>query len=178
MRSNASEVIRQLEKYKKKVEGNTTDLVKTLVNEGQKNANNKLTDAEYAGDMQSRIVAEANGKKGEISLAGADAGFIEFGTGSTFVGGEYSHPLAGSIPDTTRGSYGKHHGLLPQWQYKGEVGNAPETYPIRYKDENGNMFDTGYVTTRGNRANRVVYDTGKGLEQIALDKAKEVFGND
>lgn len=176
MKSNIRSVIRQLEQYKKQVEKNTEKLVKELVDEGEKQASTRLSFAEYTGDRKAEIETVKGYKYGEVSLVGEGAGFIEFGAGSTFVGGDMSHPLAGSIPDTTRGSYGEHHGYLPRWTFakRGDVGTAPQTYEVI-----GSRGEpTGKVMTRGNRANRVIYDTGKELERRAIDKAKAVFGSD
>lgn len=171
MKSNTRQVIRQLEQYKRDIQKNTEKTVKELAQIGGRQAKMYLMGAEYTGSRNADIEIKSNGNKGEVAMVGEGAGFIEFGTGVTYWTGADSHPLEGQIPNTLRGEYGEKHGRDGSWIYKGDRGTARSTWEL--KDKSGKP--TGMSITRGHRANRVIYDTGKDLEEIAITVAKEVF---
>ena len=156
-----------MEKYKKRIDQGSKDLVKFLVNEGGKSAAKKLDEAGTTGVIQdTTIVWNVSGKQGEVAMQGSEAGFIEFGTGTHYTSMAESHPLADKFGAIRGEWHGDSKGADPPWFFYGEPGT--------YGEDVGN----GFVKTFGNPANRVIYNTGKELGEIAITKAKEVFKND
>lgn len=173
-------LITQLQKYSADLPNKTKRVLERMIEEGKNIAEFNLSTAEYTGSLKSEITTNISKNKGEVSLDGHDARFIEFGTGITYYGGEDSHPLAGrgDLTPSERGTYKHKRGMLPTWTYQdiGGTGTSPKYSTWEVLDKNGNP--TGIYRTHGQPANRVVYNTGKELERIYVDVAKEVFGND
>ena len=163
MKSNTKEIIKQLEKYKKAIQKKTEKTIKELTEYGADVMQGNLDNAQYSGSLKSSVKAKSKNTKGEVSLMGKDAGFIEFGTGQVHPD---DHPQAGEF-GAVRGGYGKGHGKEMSWIFTDTQSGTAEYYGTA---KWGVLFET-----EGNPANRVVYDTGKKLEEVATEKAKEVF---
>lgn len=98
-----------------------------------------------------------------ISATGQTITFIEFGTGITYAD---DHPLAQEF-GMIRGEYGQGKGKQDSWVYYGEEGTMGEWL---------RTVDNQYVIrTRGNPANRCMYDAGKKMRDETEKIAKEVF---
>lgn len=173
--SNADKVIKGLKDYRKDLKSKIRELMLRLHKLGVNIANAKLTVAEYAGTNDATVLEPhwIDDSKLALEVRGNSIMFIEFGTGITFYGGDNSHPLAGTIPFSERGTFGKGQGMKPHWIYEGEVGTSKASWELH--DKKGNP--TGAVMTKGNPANRVLYETGKELRENILRVAREVFGN-
>lgn len=156
-------LISQLEKYKTDIPKKAERLAKRMVEEGEKEAVTKLVTADYSGSLRSEIVSNINGLKGSVTMQGHDAGMIEFGAGTQYPD---IHPLAQEF-GAIRGEYGSGHGNLPRWGFA-DTEPGKTGYPV--KDSPGEYW------TMGTPANRVIYSTGKHLENIYVELAKEVFG--
>ena len=177
--SNAESIIKGLLRYMKDLKSKERELLLRLHRLGVDTANLKLEYAEYPGEMDAAAEIEPRWE-GEtkliLAVKGKTIAFIEFGTGVTYYGGSYSHPIAGSVPYSERGTYGKRQGMLPTWIYPDNgTGTSPEYATWELKDSKGNP--TGMYMTRGNPANRVVYETGKEIKAQVIRIAKEVVGS-
>jgi len=160
-------LIKQLEKYRDNITKNTEELAKDLVMGGGEVMQTYLNEALYSGDLSSEVVTTVSKGKGAISLEGTDAGMIEFGAGTYYPD---NHPLASKM-GAVRGEWGKGRGKTPPWTFTASSSGGTGEYwgTARF----GVIFET-----MGTPANRVVYNTGKELERVYVDRAKEVFGND
>lgn len=173
--SNAKSVIRGLVKYQRSIDPKIREFLLKLHQIGANTAASRIAVAEYAGTNDATVLEPhwLSNTKLALEVRGNSIMFIEFGTGSDYVGADWNHPLAGSLPLTTRGSYGEHQGAYPPWMYKGEIGNSPHSWELK----TASGAPTGYVMTHGNPANRVVYEAGKEMRQNILNVAREVFGH-
>ena len=160
--------LQQLEKYRDTFSSKSEQYVKALVDRGQKFASNELNKAQTTSPDSGYIESETSKKTGEITLVGnakGGAGFIEFGTGTKYTSMAESHPRAEEF-GAFRGEFGAMKGADPPWVFFGEAG------------ELGEDVGKGFVKTSGQPASRVMYNTGKELERIYQEVAKEVFTND
>ena len=173
--SNAEKVIKGLTDYKKDIKSKIREFLLRLHKVGVDTANARLAVAEYAGTNDATVLEPhwLDDTKLALEVRGNSIMFIEFGTGITFYGGENSHPLAGTIPLSERGTYGRGQGMKPRWVYQGEVGSSKASWELHDKEGN----PRGVVMTMGNPANRVVYEAGKEARANIQRIAREVFAN-
>lgn len=162
--SNAADIIRQLQAYKRELRKKEVAVVNELVEQGTRIANSELDRAQYTGYLDATIESEANKTKGHVSMVGYDAGFVEFGTGTTYVNADQVHPKADEF-GAIRGEWGNKEGANPPWIFHDEPGNAPATVSI----------GKGKSLTFGIPANRTMYNTGKELHERLEDIVKDVF---
>ena len=162
--SNAGDIIRQIRVYRRELRKKEEAIVSELVDQGREIANNELDRAKYTGYLDAQIEAEAKKKRGHVSMVGYDAGFVEFGTGMTYVNADQVHPKADEY-GAIRGEWGNKEGANPPWIFHDEPGNAPATVSI----------GKGKSLTFGIPANRTMYNTGKELHERLEDIVKDVF---
>lgn len=99
-----------------------------------------------------------------VSASGSSITFIEFGAGVYNTG---VHPLAGEL-GMTRGGYGKGYGKRRQWGYYDNGGGLTA---------GGKRLSNGVVLTKGNDANRSMYNASREMRQQIIGIAREVFGS-
>ena len=144
--------IKEIEDYKKWLEGKAKELVKRLADIGAFDAHIRFANAFYTGDRDFDVTVEQLDENTfAIVASGETILFIEFGAGITY---GYGHPQAG------------------------EFGYGPGTYPSEkghWNDPKGWWTPDG-VHTYGNPPGMPMYRTAKELAQRVEEVAKEVFG--
>ena len=149
---NLKTVIRQIEASQKSIKAKNEELLDALAEKGSEIMTFGLAEAVYDGDMYADVIEPIKeDNQVSIGIKGESVTFIEFGTGTFYPD---DHPLMDEF-GYERGTFGKGLGANPPWTFRNEGGKK--------------------VTTFGNPANRVVYETGKELREIAVDIAKEVY---
>lgn len=149
---NLKRVLNQIEEYKKSLAEKDNEFLNTVADKGNEILTMGLAEAVYDGDMYADVMQTQKEDNGvSIGIKGESVTFIEFGTGTFYPD---DHPLMDEF-GYERGTFGKGLGANPPWSFRNEGGKT--------------------VTTFGNPANRVVYETGKELREIAGDIAKEVY---
>lgn len=151
--SGIEKSINDIEAYKKKFEDNTEEFVKQTTDLGRETARANFLKAQYDGTNDVKVTSRANKKSGTITASGETALFIEFGTGISYPD---SHPEGPAL--------GMTHG---SWS------DGPEGKG-HWDDPNGWYYKHG-KKSKGNPANRCLYDAGKQVEQKAPKIAREVF---
>jgi DNA-binding protein YbaB len=163
----------QVKKYKQTIENGSEKLLDELATRAQDSAQKNFDNAVYAGESGGTAVSiDVSGKKERKVIAQGDKVlFMEFGTGVVHNSG---HPEAGSL-GMIRGEYGRGLGKNPNgWTYIGTPGShAPaDTYTIT---DAVSRKGEPLVRTKGNDANRCMYNAKKEIEQDFSDIAKECF---
>lgn len=155
--------IRELERYERQVEDRCQRLVDRLVQMGIPIARANFSSAQYDGTNDVTVRSETDGTYTAIVAEGNAVLFIEFGTGVYYA---EAHPEAGVL-GMERGTYGQGRGSRRSWRYYGDPGTNGEEVKTTDKGV--------LVQTHGNPANRSLYDTGKYLESVVRQAAREVF---
>jgi hypothetical protein len=157
--ASISEALKAIEQYKQNIEQGSEKLLDELATRAQSSAQKSFDDAEYA-EKSRKVIAQ-----GDKVL------FMEFGTGVVHNSG---HPEAGSL-GMIRGEYGKGHGSNPNgWTYVGAPGsNAPSD--TRLIENAVSRKGEPLVRTKGNDANRCMYNAKKEIEQDFSEIAKGCF---
>ena len=162
---NTDFAVRFIERYRENLEKRVHELLSRLADIGIDTAEIKFSSAKYDG-VNDVVVNSSPEWLDEHTLAVNASGesilFIEFGTGVYNTG---VHPLADEM-GMKRGEYGKGYGKYHSWTYLGDPGT------------NGEMLPNGRVLTRGNDANRCMWDAAQEMRAEILTIAREVFGND
>lgn len=162
---NANQVVRSIERYANQLESTTRTFLERLAEIGISSADASFRSASYDG-VNDVVVNSTPVWVDERTIAVQASGkailFIEFGTGVFNPG---VHPQANEF-GMIRGEYGKGHGKQESWIYVGEPGT------------NGEVVDSerSVVRTRGNNANRSMYDAAENMRNEIQRIAKEVFG--
>ena len=171
--AGCDDAIKQLRKYKRKLNERIYRLIDLMLENGEDYAINEVGHFD-TGETVSSVVAYRKGKKGVIIAKGA-AIWIEFGTGVHYNGaaGSSPHPKGAEL-GMTIGSYGQGYGRQDGWFYPTD----DPRYEIKRRDENGNIVGTGYGYTHGIKANAFMYRTAKELERQIPELAKKVFKDD
>ena len=155
--------IRELEKYERQVEDRCQKLVDRLVQMGIPVARTNFSTAAYDGTNDVTVRSETDGAYTAIVAEGNAVLFIEFGTGIFYPD---KHPEAAML-GMERGAYGQGRGSHRTWRYYGDPGTNGEE--IKATDKGV------LIQTYGNPANMCLYDTGKYLESVVRQAAREVF---
>lgn len=149
---NLKRVVDQIENYKKSLKDKDEELLTAVANKGNEIMTFGLAEAIYDGDMYAEVMETQKEDNGvSIGIKGESVTFIEFGTGTFYPD---DHPKMDEF-GFERGEFGHKLGRNPPWTFENGAGKR--------------------VTTFGNPANRVVYETGKELREVATDIAKEVY---
>lgn len=150
---NLGAVLNDLENYKRKLDGNVTELVRQTTEFGRNEASSNFNSAKYDGTKDVRVTSRAYKKEGTVTASGESVLFIEFGTGIAYPN---DHPEATSL--------GIEHG---SWS-EGPEGKG------HWDDPNGWFYAHG-KRSWGNPANRCMYNAKKEVERNAQKIAREVF---
>ena len=140
---------------------NCVDLISQMTRTGETWAMTLMNHID-TGETLASIHGYRNGDKGVI-VAGGNAIWIEFGTGTRYNGEGFNHPKAQELNMSPHGTYtwygnlsGLPHGADPNgWWYKGDDGQYHHTYGIP--------------------ANRFMYNTAQMLRRECPTMAREVF---
>lgn len=90
------DAIRQLQEYAEKVKKAPERIVSSLVADGQTVASERLASiVDPDGNIDARVSGNVNGNRGNVTLSGSQAAFLEFGTGP--VGAAKPHPVSGKF---------------------------------------------------------------------------------
>ncbi len=159
-----SEFKDKMQKYRKSMTERKKEFLTRLGEIGIDTASVSFKTAHYDGVNDVNVSSKWNGSNTLIiSATGQTVTFIEFGTGVTYAD---DHPLAQEF-GMIRGEYGQGKGKQDSWVYYGEEGTMGEWL---------RTVDNQYVIrTRGNPANRCMYDAGKKMREEIEKIAKEVF---
>lgn len=171
--SELSKVITKIEQFPKKIEAKTKEFLKRLSELGLDISKSKIKNIVYPGDMSDFHIECEWQEENRLAIVFRSKAilFIEFGTGTYFTRSEEEHPLALEM-GYTRGGYGKGRGKNEWWLYPDRGINAGTKGS---SEAFGNSGRTKLRITHGNRANRIVYDTGKELREQISKIAQEVF---
>jgi len=155
---NLDKAIKDLEAYKKSLDDNVSKLVSKVTEYGKDEAMLNFSNAHYDGTNDVKVTSKAHGHEGEITADGQAVLFIEFGTGIYHNESEtYGRDLGYGY-----GTYGP-KGFQRGWGYFGDPGT------------DGIQRKSGVVITRGNAANKCMYNAMKGMQRNARRIAREVF---
>ena len=152
--------IKELKAFEEDFDKKVMTTVEKAVSLGWSQAVANFKGAQYDGTNDVSVTARTKHKAGYIEASGKATLFIEFGTGVHYGN---SHPNAyefGYFP----GSYGP-NGLKEHWLYEGEPGTNGVPSTVNPK----------LVFTRGNPANRCMYNAGKAIETQIPKIVREVF---
>ena len=165
--SGIDEFIKGIDEYKDWLERGIKRLVQKLTEEGYDIASAGFQGAQYDGINDSGVFVEDRGEtaKAVVAVGGAVL-FIEFGTGVTYPD---DHPEA-AANGMIRGGYGLGNGKRNSWTYYGEPGTNGQIVKVGPKGQK--------VVTRGNPANKPMYEAVKQLKERLPQAVKEAFGND
>ena len=155
--------IRELEGYEQQVKDRCQKLVDRLVQMGIPIAQANFSTAQYDGTNDVVVREEKTGAYSAIVAEGGAVLFIEFGTGVFY---STSHPEASAL-GMERGVYGQGKGSHQTWRYYGDPGTNGEEVKVNDKGV--------LIQTHGNPANKSLYNTGKYLESVVRQTAREVF---
>lgn len=156
--TNLGKSVAELEAYRGDLDRNINTIVKRTVESCEKKADTNFRNAQYDGTNDVKVTSLAVGKGGEVEAFGRATLFIEFGTGVYHNRGEnYGRDLGYGY-----GTYGP-KGLQLGWGYFGEPGT------------NGIQRKSGVVLTRGNPANRCMYNAIRDVKKEVPKIAREVF---
>lgn len=146
--------IKDLKKYKKKVEQLDRDIVHELTEEGVSIAqlNASYMNIYDTGELVNGIESKYLGDKGYVYSGAPHSAFCEFGTGINGKNSQHPNPT------------------LANWQYDvNEHGEAGWWY----KGDDGNWHWTAGMPSRP-----YMYDTAKMLKNKIIPKARELMKND
>lgn len=162
--SGIDRIIRRLDKAEKRLDEQVKQFAERLGSIGIQYMQVGFANAIYDGDNDVTIdnMVWMTDTTLRLTARGQSVAYIEFGTGTVYVGGANEHPKAEQF-GAIRGSRGKQKGLNPPWVYFGNPGSRGI--------DNGN----GFVLTFGNPANRVMYNSAKEMRLRIEEVAKEVF---
>lgn len=162
---NLEAVQSSIDRVRRNIETKMNEFLKKLADIGIERAKFRFSVASYDGVND--VVVEDNPEwLGDNTLAikayGQSILFIEFGTG-TLQNNPVTHPMADEL-GMKRGSYGHGQGKNPNgWRYKGEPGT------------NGIQLSNGRVWTKGNNANRCMWNAAEAIRERIYETAREVF---
>lgn len=162
---NLEVVESSIDKVRKNLETKMNEFLKKLADIGIERAKFRFSVADYDG-VNDVVVEESpewlNDNTLAIKAYGQSILFIEFGTG-TLQNNPVTHPMADEL-GMVRGSYGMGQGNNPNgWTYKGEAGT------------HGVQLANGRIWTKGNNANRCMWDAAEAMRERAYEIAREVF---
>ena len=160
-----SELIKELDLYKRWLKEKTQEFVVRLGDEGMTVASAHFGQAQYDGTNDVSVSVEGRGD-GHVAVVaiGSATLFIEFGTGILYPD---THPEAAEN-GMIRGEYGHRLGRLTKgWRYTGSPGTNGEQIT--------EGKHAGEIRTLGNPANMPMYNAVKELEAKFAEIAKEVF---
>ena len=165
--SGVDDLIKGVDEYREGLKTGALKLVQRLTQEGYEIASIGFQGAQYDGINDSGVFVEDRGQtaKAVVAVGGAVL-FIEFGTGVTYPD---DHPEA-AANGMIRGGYGLGNGRRQSWTYYGEPGTNGEVVRVTPKGQK--------VVTRGNPANKPMYEAVKQLKERLPQLVKEVFGGD
>lgn len=169
--SGLDDAIKALEGYASEIDRKTETLCNDISWLGVGRASYNFETALYAGTNDVSVsgappIRLAKGAyTGTITAVGNSVLFIEFGTGVTYPN-DHPEMLTAKGLNYGRGEYGKGRGSNTHWYYRGDMGNLGEPASIGSGD---------LVFTRGNPANRCMYDAETYMESIARSEARKVF---
>lgn len=140
------------------------EIIERLSEIGFEFASKEFPNAVYDGTNDVNVSLKwVNDNTVDIQASGASVLFIEFGTGVTYnpssVGVEFGFLI---------GEYGKGQGKHKAWAYQGEPGTNGK--PIEGRD--------GWILTRGNPANRIMYNASEEMKRRIEEVIKGVYGID
>lgn len=153
---NIDKAIKEFEEYRTKVDKGITESVKQAVEIGKAEAQTRFTIAEYDGPRDVKVTSKVNKRSGRVTASGESVLFIEFGTGL-----EAENPR--DIPEefyTTA--------YLPGSWSEGPEGKG-------HWDDPGGWYYGHGRKTKGNKANKCMYDAYKEVERNIRKIVKEVF---
>lgn len=162
--------VAELLRFRNKIQEGTLAFVETLAETGVKEAKANFESAEYDGTAKIDVsFTEPSDYVKTVEATGDAVLFVEFGTGVVYPDDHPEKP-----PDVSgRGEYGKGHGSSSDgWYYPSENGlGSNGSYKIRPSGK----VDDKWVHTYGNPANACMYNARKHLEEIFMEKAKEIY---
>lgn len=165
--SGIDEFIKGIDEYKKWLERGAKRLVQNLIDEGYQIASVGFQSAQYDGVNDSGVFVEDRGDMTKAVVAiGNVVLFIEFGTGVTYPD---NHPEA-AANGMIRGGYGQGKGKNQSWTYYGEPGTNGQVVRVGPKGQT--------VVTRGNPANKPMYEAMKHIKERFPQMVKEAFSSD
>ena len=150
---NLDQALKDIEAYKKQFESSVTETVKQATEIGRSEAEMRFAIAKYDGTKDVKVNSTVRKKTGTITASGTSVLFIEFGTGISYPN---DHPEASRL--------GIEHG---SWS-EGPEGKG------HWDDPHGWYYAHGR-RTKGNPANKCMYDAAKEVERNAERIAREVF---
>ena len=171
--TNARELISHFTRYQNTFEQKMHDFAETLAGYGIFIAKAEFRAADYSGTNDAEVSDApvwVDDHTLQIVASGESVMFIEFGAGAFYPD---DHPAA-SANGAIRGAYGHGRGANPPWIYRGEKG-VSDAEPVL--DKNGNERD-GLWWTRGNPANKPMWNSAEEMRKNILDVARAVFAND
>lgn len=154
--SKWDKALKEIEDFKKQYQANVKETIKQCVEIGKAEAETRFAIAEYAGPKDVKITSRVNKRSGTVTASGESVLFIEFGTGL-----EAENPR--DIPaEVYKSAY------LPGSWSEGPEGKG------HWDDPNGWYYEHGQ-RTKGNKANKCMYDVYKEVERNLKSIVKEVF---
>lgn len=169
---NLNTVIAQLRAKQKELQMKNGELIDKIVEKGNQKLSDKLSVAEYDGEMKASVAPveyDPAEQSVSIGIAGSAVTFIEFGTGTFYPD---NHPMMDEF-EFKRGTFGKGLGANPPWYFRATNGAIGKNAigEVDAVTASGAVI----IKTYGNPANRVVYNTAKELREELKDIAKEVY---
>lgn len=153
---NLGKALQDIEAYKKQFEASVTETVKQATEIGKAEAEMRFSVAEYDGPRDVKVTSTVRKKTGTVTASGEKVLFIEFGTGL-----EAENPR--DIPTDFYSS-----AYLPGSWSEGPQGKG------HWDDPKGWYYEHG-KRTKGNPANKCMYDAAKEVERNVGKIAREVF---
>lgn len=160
--ANVDKVIGQLNDYKDSLVDKKSRFLERLAEEGIALIKANREKIIYDGDKSITVDYVKDGDDKITIYAKSDSiTFIEFGSGMHYA---ETHELASEF-GFERGTYGEKRGSREAWVYKDKPAGT-----------HGIELGGGRVLTRGNPANRTVYQASRDLRQRVVEIAREVYG--
>lgn len=163
---NLEEVKQSLEKQVVLITQKTRRLMSRLADIGIREADINFRYAQYDGTNDVEVAPAPqwiSETELEVRASGTAVLFIEFGAGVFY---SEPHPVANLV--MARGTYGQGKGGTGKpWTYYGEAGTNGEYVTTR---EKGDVY-----RTKGNPANRSMYDAAQEMRRSIAEIAREVF---
>lgn len=161
---NSDRVAQSIKQYAEQLNVRMTRTLERLAEIGISSASAAFRTARYDGEndvVVSSLPEWLDDHRLAVTASGASILFIEFGTGVFNPG---THPRANEL-GMIRGAYGKGQGRKESWTYVGEPGT------------DGYVVDSArnIVRTRGNDANRSMYDAAEEMRKNIQRIAEEVW---
>lgn len=166
---NIAEALKQVENYRDLFVKKQKLFLRRIAETGIEEATIQFKEAQYDGENDV-VVHEpewVNDNTIVVKASGSSILFIEFGTGVYY--GTPVHEKAEEF-GYERGGYGQHRGKYDFWFYQGDPGTNGE------EPCDPDMAARGLIFTRGNPANRCMWEASKKMRFELLRIAKEVFG--